>query len=481
MRTEKDLRPYQRFGVEHILSHPESGLFLGLGLGKTITTLTAIHKLIYEEMLINRVLIVAPKKVAETVWHTEIANWSHVRHLTYSLVLGDERKRKAALEKKADIYIINRENLVWLQAFYGGAFPFDMVVLDELSSFKSHTSKRFKALKMVRPLIKWVVGLTATPMPNGLLDLWPQIYLLDMGKRLGKNITAYRDMYFVPNKRKDNVIYDYKLRKVTDADVFGADIYEKEIFNKIGDICVSMKARDYLDLPPRTDLLSEIVMPADIQAKYDQFEKDAVMQFLNELGDQQITALNSAALNNKLLQFANGAIYTTEANGNAQRDYVEIHTLKLDMLGELLEAANGDPVLIFYSFKSDVVRIKSYLKEFKPVELDPRNTLKDIESWNRREKRALIVHPASAGHGLNLQHGGHLMYWFQRPWSLELYEQGIGRVDRSGQTLPVFNYSAVVRGTMDEDVLASHEDKAHRQDALLHAVKARIEKYRGLI
>lgn len=480
MRTEQDLRSYQRFGVDHIINNPESGLFLGLGLGKTITTLTAINVLMYERLTIRKVLIVAPKKVAETVWHTEIAAWSHVRHLTYSLVLGDERKRKAALAAKADIYIINRENLVWLQAFYGGAFPFDMVVLDELSSYKSHTSKRFKALKIVRPRIKWIVGLTATPMPNGLLDLWPQIYLLDLGKRLGKTITAYRDMYFTPGRRKNDVIFDYKLRKVDHPELYGEDIYEKEIFNRIGDICISMKARDYLDLPPRTDLISEIRMPADIQAKYDQFEKEAVLQLLDELDGQEITALSAGALNSKLLQFANGAVYTQEARGNAEREFAELHTLKLDHLGEMLEAANGDPMLIFYSFKSDVVRIKKYLKEFKPVELDPRNTLKDIESWNRREKRALIVHPASAGHGLNLQHGGHLMYWFQRPWSLELYEQGVGRVDRSGQTLPVFNWSAVVNGTIDEEVVASHVDKANSQDALLHAVKARIDKYRGL-
>lgn len=481
LRTEKDLRPYQIHGVDHIIKYPYCGLFLGLGLGKTVTTLTAVNQLMYEDFEIRSVLVVAPLKVAQTVWHTEAKNWAHLKHLTFSLVIGEERKRKEALSRKADIYVINRENLVWLQAYYGGHLPFDMVVSDEHSSYKNHTSKRFKAFKVARPLVKRVVALTGTPMPNGLLDLWPQMYLLDLGQRLGKTITSYREQYFIPDKRKGDVIYSYKTKKVEDEDLLGANIYQREIFDKIGDICISMKTRDYIDLPPRTDIIDTVEMTPALREKYITFERDQVLVYLEGVEGGTITAANSAALMNSLMQFANGAIYEPGSNpGDKNRPFLEMHNLKLDALGEKLEAANGDPMLIFYSFKSDVVRIKKYLKEFHPEELDPRHTLKAIESWSRKEKRALLVHPASAGHGLNLQHGGHLMYWLQRPWSLELYEQGIGRVDRSGQAFPVFNWSAVIPGTVDTEIIDSHDLKAEGQEALMHAVKALVKKHTGV-
>ena len=483
MRTKDDLRPYQWHAIEHAIDNKvddtaSAGLLLGIGLGKTVSTLTIIDHLKYHDYAIDKVLIVAPKRVAESVWHTEAKLWEHLTHLTFSLVLGDERKRKEALKAKADIYVINRENVVWLQGFYGGSFPFDMLVIDELSSFKSNQSARFKALRLVLPLIKRVIGLTGTPMPNGLLDLWPQVFLLDRGHRLGKTIGSYRDKYFKPGKRNGHVVYSYDLIRDKNDEVLGPDINEREIYDKIGDICISMKAEDYLDLPKRTDLLVEIPMPADLLAKYKEFEKTSVMEFLDGLQGGEITAINAPSLTGKLLQFANGAIYTGEGKG-LDREYYEVHNLKIAALRDALEAANGDPLLIIYQFQSDVARIKKHLKEFNPYLMDPKHTLRDVERWNRKEIPAMMLHAASGGHGLNMQFGGHLMYHFGRGWSRELYDQVIGRVDRSGQVLPVFNWAAVLKGSMDDEVTATLADKGRRQDGMMSAVKALVKQYAG--
>jgi SNF2 family DNA or RNA helicase len=471
MRRETDLRHYQQHALQHVLDHPYAGLFLGMGLGKTATTLTAIQRLKYDLFDIDKVLIIAPKRVAETVWHTEAKQWEHLQGLTFSLVLGDERKRKEALQAKADVYVINRENVVWLCAYLGGRWPFDLVVIDESSSFKSHSSQRFKALKVLRPRIKRVVELTGTPMGNGLLDLWPQLYLLDMGERLGKTIGGYREKYFKPGKRNGHIVYEYNLRKGDDIE--GEDIYEREVFDKIGDICISMQAKDYLDLPERLDQLVEIDMPADIQRAYDDFERTQVLSMAEGLKDGEISAVNAAALTGKLLQFANGAVYRED------HSHYEVHTLKLDALAEDVEAANGEPFLLFYQFQSDVERICKHLKHLKPYVMDKRHTLRDVERWNRKEIPFMLLHAKSGGHGLNMQQGGHLIGWFGRPWSLEEYLQAVARLDRQGQTQTVVNRSYVMRGTMEEDLIKSTASKEAKQDALLRAVKARVSKYLG--
>ena len=475
MRTEHDLRHYQVTGVEHAVTHPYAGLFLEMGLGKTITTLTAIVRL-QRAGQVRKALIIAPKRVAESVWHTEAANWSHTRHLVFSHVLGDARKRKAALEAKADIYLINRENVSWLSAHWGGAFPMDMLVIDELSSFKSHSSARFKALKIMRPRIQRIVGLTGTPMPNSLLDLWPQIYLLDMGERLGRTIGHYRDKYFIPNQRNGHVVYNYKMRKAEDAEIFGDDINEAEIFNKISDICISMKAEDYLELPKRLDQLVEIDLTPDLRRQYDEFEatqvlamRDALQSDLDSTGT--ISAINAAALTGKLLQFCNGAAYRED------KSYYETHTLKIEAVAEVLEALQGEPFLLFYQYQHDVARIMRDLKQYKPHLMDKKDTMGEIQRWNRKEISFMLLHPKSGGHGLNLQYGCNHLGWFGRPWPTEDYDQGLKRVDRGGQTKPVFNHSFIMRDTMEDAVLIRYDKKSGQQQRCMNAIKARIEKY----
>lgn len=469
MRNLSELRHYQQHAVEHLVTHPEAGLFLDMGLGKTVTTLTAIWQLMYDTFEVSKVLIVAPKRVAQTVWHTEAQNWSHLTGLKFSLVLGSERKRVEALQAKAEIYVINREMLAWLISHLQGGWPFDMLILDESSSFKHHTSARFKALRLIRPRIKRVVALTGTPMSNGLIDLWAQMYLLDQGQRLGKTITSYRDKYFKPGKRNGAIIYSYDLRKDIPA--------EEEVGNKIKDICISMKARDYLELPPRTDRIDRIDMTPDIAAKYKSFEKEKVLEYADNLEGGEITAMNAASLTGKLLQFANGAIYTG-AIETKDRDFYEVHNLKIEALGTALEAANGNPMLVFYQFKSDIERIQRHLREFKPYLLG-KDTLRDVDRWNRKEIPVMLLHAASAGHGLNMQAGGHNMYWFGRPWPLELYQQGVGRLDRSGQAFPVLNLSGVMVGTGDEKVIAAHESNDFTQESVLGWVRALVKMYKG--
>lgn len=447
--------PYQTVSIQHILQHPFSALFLDMGMGKTVSTLTAVDILLNQEMDVEKVLVIAPLRVAEDTWSTEVQKWDHLKHLTVSKVLGSEAQRKAALQAKADIYVINRENIPWLIALYGTAFPFDMLVIDELSSFKSSKAQRFKALRQIRPKVKRVVGLTGTPAPNGLIDLWPQLYLLDMGERLGKSITQYRSTYFIPGRSNGHVVFDYKLKKES----------EQQIYAKIQDICISMKSEDYLTLPEQIDNNINVHLSTEVMRQYKEFERDQVLALANQ---EQISVANAAALSNKLLQFSNGAVY------NEAGEALSIHTEKLDALGEVLEEANGKPVLVFYSFRHDVVRIKNYLKAFKPVEL---KTSDDIAAWNRKEIQTLIAHPASAGHGLNLQFGGNLIAWYGLTWSLELFQQANKRLHRPGQKEIVINNRLLCTGTMDEDVIKALADKATGQNALLEAVKARIEQY----
>jgi Superfamily II DNA/RNA helicases, SNF2 family len=449
--------PYQNYAIQHILDNPGSGLFLDMGLGKTVSTLTAVDRLMNDTFEVKKVLVVAPKRVAEDTWITETNKWDHLRHLRLSLVLGSEKQRKKALAEKADIYVTNRENVAWLVGLYQSAFPFDMVVIDELSSFKSSKSIRFKSLRMVRPLVKRLVGLTGTPTPNGLIDLWPQVYLLDQGQRLGKTITGYREKYFTPGRRNGAIVYDYKIR----------DDSEKAIYERIGDICVSMKADDYLTLPKRIDEQITVHLDAKEQAAYEEFERDRILELANS---EEISAVNAAALSTKLLQYANGAIY------NENREVREIHDAKLEAIEELIESANGQSVLIFYSFKHDASRMIKRLKAYKPREL---KTSEDIADWNAGKIQVLLAHPASAGHGLNLQAGGHIVIWFSLNWSLELYQQANARLHRQGQQMPVIVYHLIASKTIDQDVMAALAGKAEKQDALLSAIKARIKKYKS--
>lgn len=449
---------YQAHGIDHVLQNPYCGLFLDMGLGKTAITLTAIDRLLYEEFESDKVLVIAPKKVAEDTWARETLKWDHLKHLRLSIILGTERQRIEALRAKADIYIINRENVAWLVTHLGGAWPFDTVVIDELSSFKNPQAQRFKALRTVRPKMRRVIGLTGTPAPNGLEDLWAQLYLLDQGERLGKTITGYRTQYF--NKTPYVNYPEYKLKQSS---------CEQQIYSKIEDICVSMKAADYLELPKRIDRVKTVKLPGKIMENYLAFEKDLI---LNMPDAEDITAVNAAALSTKLLQFSNGAVYDSESNWH------EVHREKLEALEEEIEAANGNPVLVFYSYKHDLERILKYFKALKPVVL---KGSAEVERWNKGEIRLLLAHPASAGHGLNMQDGGNVLVWFGLQWGLELYQQAVARLDRQGQTKPVINSRIVSEGTIDEELLLSLQDKAVRQDALMAAIKARIKKYGNYI
>jgi len=458
--NRSDLHNYQNGAVDHIKNNPYCGLFLDMGLGKTVSTLTAINELVFEELDIDTVLIVAPKRVVESVWDAEIEKWNHLKKLTITKIVGNEKQRKAALQKKTFIHIISRDNLAWLCGLYGGNLPYHLGVVDESSSFKSPKSQRFKAFKMAQPSFKRVVILTGTPAPNGLIDLWSQIYLLDRGERLGKTITQFRESYFRPDKRNGSIIFNYKPQ----------DDGEERIHNKIADICMSMKAKDYLDLPQRINNYIEIDFPEDLRKKYDDFERDQVLELL--ASEKEITAVNAATLNNKLLQFANGAIY------DENKDYHVIHDLKLDATEEIIENANGKPVLIAYAYKHDAERLLERLKKYKPVLLKDDA---DIKKWNKGEIQVMIMHPASGGHGLNLQYGGNILLWFGLTWSLELYMQLNSRLDRQGQTESVIVNHLKIRNTWDDTVIKALEEKDQRQDLLMEAVKSKIEKYKKLI
>jgi len=456
MLGEKNLHAYQLKAVEHIMKHTKCGLFLDMGLGKTVSTLTAINKLMFEEMDIDKVLVIAPKRVAETVWKQEVAKWSHLSHLEVSIVSGKVAQRQAALKAKADVYTIGRDNVQWLCAQYGGSkLPFDMVVIDESSSFKNHKSRRFKALRMVH--FNRVVELTGTPAPNSLIDLWPQLYLLDKGERLGRTIGEYRRTFFKPGQTKGHIVYNYRLKDKTSKNA---------IHEAISDICMSMKARDYLDLAEPIEDHVFLEMPSKLKEQYEFFEREKVLEIMGD--SDEITAANAAALSNKLLQFANGAVYDEDKNVHI------IHEIKLDALEEILEAANGKPVLLAYTYKSDAERILNRFKKYKPRKMDSEQ---DINDWNAGKIQLMMMHPASGGHGLNIQQGGHRIVWFGQTWSLELEQQFNARLDRQGQTDTVVIKKLILKGTMDQDVIAAQKRKAAGQNALLNAVKARIEKY----
>lgn len=470
---ETDLHKYQKACVEHIITHPFCGVFLDMGLGKTVSTLTAINYLMFDYLEINSVLVIAPKRVAESVWQEEAEKWDHLKHLHFSKIIGSAKQRiSAVMDTKADIYIISRDNVAWLCALYGGGkLPFDMVVIDELSSFKSYKSERFKALRGARPYLKRLVGLTGTPAPNGLIDLWPQIYLMDRGERLEKTISRYREKYFRPGQTNGHVVYSYDL--MSDSEYL--------IHKKIEDICISMKADDYLEMPERTDNYIKLKMPEQIKKQYDDFEKNKVLDLFKSEQEYldnadkwvdkpvEINAVNAAALSNKLLQFANGAVY------DENRKVFPIHDIKLEVLKEIIEDANDQSVLVAWTFQFDRDRIMDYLKKYKPREL---KTNKDIEDWNAGKIQVMLAHPASAGHGLNLQAGGNLIVWFGQTWSLELYQQFNARLYRQGQKNHVIINHLILQGTHDEDVIRALKSKDKKQNALMDSIKAKIDKYK---
>lgn len=444
-------RNYQKFSSDLILKMPYLGLFLDMGLGKTVSSLTAVNDLIYDWLSISKVLVIAPKRVAWSVWPAEQKKWDHLHLLRMSTVVGTEKQRKAALQANADVYVINRENIPWLVAQYNGAWPFKMVIIDESSSFKSHDSARFKAMRLVRPFIDRLILLTGTPTGNGLMDLWAQIYLLDQGKRLGKFITDYRDRFFVKK------YFKYVLRE-------GA---EEQIYNLISDICVSMKSEDYLDMPKCAIQDFRVKLSGKELAKYEEFERERVLD-LGITDVNEITAVNAAVLTGKLLQFANGAIY------DENKDWHEMHTAKIEALEEILESAGENPIMVAYSYKHDLERLKKHFKSINPRTLD---TQPDEDDWNAGKIKMLLLHPQSAGHGLNLQFGGHIIVWFGNTWNLELYQQLNKRLDRPGQTHPVLIIRIIAEDTMDERVIPTIEGKAEDQDALMDAVKAVIKKH----
>lgn len=461
---KSNLHKYQKVCVEHIISHPFCGVFLDMGLGKTISTLTAIEELKYDYCEIDTVLVIAPKRVAETVWEEEAKKWDHTKHLTFSKIIGTERQRLAALKVKADVYIISRDNIAWLCSLYAAKLPYDMLVIDELSSFKAHQTQRFKSLRLARPWFKRVVGLTGTPAPNGLINLWSQMYLIDRGERLEKTITAYRSRYFRPGASNGYVVYSYKL--LSDS--------ERLIQERIKDICISMRAEDYLEMPERIDNFVRVTMPDKLMDAYKKFEQESVITLANEIeeGTTTVNAVNAAALSNKLLQFANGAMYDENKN------VVPIHDLKLEALKEIIEAADGKPVLVAWTYQFDRDRIKNYFRSVAPREL---KTAEDINDWNAGKVRLMLAHPASAGHGINLQAGGNIIVWYGLTWSLELYQQFNARLYRQGQKQRTIIHHIVNTGTHDEDVVRALKSKDKTQNNLMNSIKAKLELYRALM
>ncbi|MDO5299979.1 MAG: DEAD/DEAH box helicase [Clostridia bacterium] len=455
--TESSLHRYQKFCVDFIEEHPNCGVFLDMGLGKTIISLTAISHLLYDSFEVSRVLIIAPLRVARDTWVAELDKWEHLKGLRMERIIGTPKERIAALGRKAEMYIINRENVEWLEKHYAGRkLPFDMLVIDELSSFKNSRAKRFLALKKVLPQFSRVVGLTGTPAPNGLEDLWPQVFLLDRGVRLGRTMKSYLDMFFdTPNSW---LPYKHELKP-------GA---EEEIYRRLGDICVSMRAADHLQMPERVDNIVELTLSAREEKLYRQMERDMLLPY----ADGDVLALNAASLAGKLLQLANGAVYDEFHNVRV------IHDRKLDALEDLIEAANGKPLLVMYTYQHDLKRIQERFGRYGPENPDGVRELKtasDMEDWNEGRIKVAVTQPASTGHGLNLQYGGSTIVWFGLNWSLELYEQANARLWRQGQKQTVVIHHLVTKGTMDEQVMKALHDKAADQNALMAAVRARID------
>ena len=440
---------YQRYATDFILEHPVSAIFLDCGMGKSIITLTAIQELLYDRFDVRKVLVIAPLRVARDTWPSEIKKWEHLDKIQYSLVVGSETERLDALRQNVGIYIINRENVDWLINKSGHEFDFDMVVIDELSSFKSYQAKRFKSLLKVRHKIKRIVGLTGTPSSNGLMDLWAEFRLLDQGERLGRFISNYRERFFVPDKRNAQIVFSYKPKQ-------GA---EESIYRLISDITISMKSADYLHLPECINNRVEVKLSDEERKIYDELSREMVVS----LKDKEIDAINAASLSNKLLQMANGAIY------DENKEVIHIHDGKLDALEDLIESANGKPVLVAYWFKHDLQRLKDRFKDARQIKESC-----DIDDWNNKRIQIGLIHPASAGHGLNLQMGGSMLVWFGLTWSLELYQQTNARLHRQGQKETVVIHHILCKDTIDEDVMDALEAKDKTQSRLIDAVKARI-------
>ena len=440
---------YQRYATDFIINNPISAVLLEMGLGKSVISLSAINELMLDYFDVSRTLVIAPLRVAISTWPEEIKKWEHLKYLTYSVVTGSEKERLDALRKPAHIYLINRENVDWLITKSGFKWTFDMVVIDELSSFKSYQAKRFKSLLKARPKVKRIVGLTGTPSSNGLMDLWAEFRLLDMGERLGRYITHYRQRFFIPDKRNQQMIFSYKPK----------DGAEKKIYRLISDITISMKSKDFLKIPEC--LMNEVIVTlSDKEQKlYDSLKQDMVLS----IEENEIDAINAAALSNKLLQMSNGAVY------NDDKESLQIHDRKLDALEDLIEGANGKPVLVAYWFKHDLEKIKDRfdVREIKSA--------KDISDWNKGKIPVALIHPASAGHGLNLQAGGSTLIWFGLTWSLELYQQTNARLYRQGQDNTVVIHHILTKGTIDEDVMKALKAKEKIQDALIDSVKARLK------
>lgn len=446
---------YQSYATKFILEHPVSAVFLDMGLGKSVITLTAIFDLCLDSFLIHKVLVIAPLRVARDTWPAEIQKWDHLRDLTYSVAVGSEEERKAALRQRVSVNIINRENIQWLVEQSGLPFDYDMVVVDELSSFKSYQAKRFRSLLSVRPSVKRIVGLTGTPSSNGLMDLWAEFRILDMGKRLGRFITHYRNAYFTPDKRNGQIVYSYK-------PLPGA---EDAIYQKISDITISMKAVDYLDMPECVINEVRVRLSDDEREIYDSLKRDLVVSLKGE----EIDAGNAAALSGKLCQMANGAVYGED------KQVFPLHDRKLDALEDLIEAANGKPVLVAYWFKHDLERIQARLRELH-VPFSLLDSSESISRWNRGELPVALIHPASAGHGLNLQAGGATLVWFGLTWSLELYQQTNARLWRQGQLSDtVVIHHIITKDTIDERIMLALRLKDKTQAALIEAVKADLE------
>ncbi|HEM3634337.1 SNF2-related protein [Streptococcus suis] len=449
------LHNYQVVAKDFIIGHPYAAVILDMGMGKTATTLSAVNELMFDRFEVTRVLVIAPLRVANTVWSDEIEQWAELRHLRYSKIVGTPKQRKVALQKDADIYIVNRENLPWLVEQCSPYFKWDMVVIDELSSFKSWQSKRFKAFMAMRPYMKRIVGLTGTPSSNGLMDLFAEFKVIDGGERLGRFIGEFRSRYFKEGRRNGNIVYEY----------IPMHYAEFQIQDKISDITISMKALDYLDMPELISTKKLVRMTEKEKEKYIQFKKEYVLSELNGL---EVTASNAASLTNKLVQLSNGAVYSDD------HTVVALHEQKLDALEDILESANGEPVLVAYWFKHDLARIIGRLEKLK-VKSRVLKTEEDIREWNKGNVPVGLLHPAGAGHGLNLQKGGHHLVWFGLTWSLELYQQTNARLWRQGQEAEtVVIQHIVTEGTIDEEILKALENKDAQQERLIAAVKAQV-------
>ena len=452
---------YQQTAIKWIINNPRCGLFLDMGLGKTVSTLTAIQQLM-DDCEVSRTLVVAPKKVAETTWTTEAQKWDHLKSLKVAKVMGTEKQRKLALAEKADVYVIGRDSFVWLVGIFGGMLPFDVLVIDELTSFKSSKSNRFKAMRMATPTAKRVIGLTGTPAPNGLIDLWAQMYCIDMGERLGKSVTKYRETYFETHKW-NNIIVRCNVKKG----------YDEVIRKKIADICLSMQAKDYLQLPDLINHTIKVQLSTATMQAYTKFEREKVLQFQDEHQGEtaNVLAQSAAGLMNKLSQFANGAIYDEDRNVH------NVHDEKLDRLAEIIEAANGNSVLVFYQYKHDAARIA---EKFKGYRVKVYTDEKQLIEWNAGQVDVLLAHPASTAFGLNMQDGGHYIVWFGTGWNLELYQQANARLHRQGQQYPVQVYNLVCSGTVDERAVTALENKKGVQQGLLDSLNYLIRKHSDL-